>query len=249
MTARTRSRACPTPRKAATTIAFLAAVTGVTLGSARAAFRPFVYGGGQTLSTEKEDTDRLLNPITIDDRTGTWEAGFGARFYSKLNLHGNGQPKWEIRPRLGWSSGDLAGTTVTVKREDRRNPYEYTFREDFTWDSWQVGTQFLVNVRPGIGFLAGPVLQSVSFKAERDWEGSIPQFCSSCGDGRDKIGVRYGLLEVGAHLMPFPMPLAIETYWIPKRFELSTSRKGQGDYKANFATLANSFGGRVTYDF
>lgn len=227
----------------------LLAVTLLSSTGAGAATRPFLYAGGQSLATEKDDTDRLLNPITIKHNRGTWEAGGGLRFYSRLKLHENGQPRWEIRPRIGWSSGDLAGTSVDVEHTGGQNPYAYHYSEDFTWRSWQLGAQFLVNVRPSIGFLAGPSLQSVGFTARRKWSGDVPQFCSSCGDGKDKLNVRYGLLEVGAHVMPFTVPVALETYWIPKRFELSTTRRGQADYKANFAALAQSFGGRLTYEF
>jgi hypothetical protein len=229
---------------------FILGALALPPGLARAAVSPFVYGGASATYNEKDDTDLLLDPITIKDHRGSWEAGLGARFFSRQSLDAGGRPRWEIRPRLGWGGGNLAGVVVSVDRSnERRNRYSFTSAEEFRWRSWQASATFLVRPLPRIGLYAGPGLQSVVFRATRTWTGTIPQFCSDCGDGKDKITVRYGLLEVGAHVDPFSLPVSFETYWIPKRVDLSTTRRGQAEYKANFPKLTESFGGRLVVSY
>jgi len=241
---------------AVTTLTALASMACAT--SAQARLHPFVFGGGQQTRTEKEDFDVLLDPITIRGDEAAWEAGFGLRFFSSKDIGhlplasgATGIPRWEVRPRIGFGGGDLEGTEVRVARQQQGGDIEYSFRERFETSSWHAAVSFLVNLHPTIGLFAGPSVQTVDFEAKRDWEGQIPLFCGSCGDGKDQTRLRYGLLEVGAQLRPTRWPIGAELYWIPKRFELSTNRRTTQDqtYGANFATLTRAFGGRIVVEF
>lgn len=227
-------------------------LSGLVLGSASgasAAADPFFYVGGHTSTTEKiieDDRERLLEPYTVDGSSANWEVGGGVAIRPAAV---DGRARWEIRARYGLGGGDLDGNTLVQTDPDpNRN---FTIRESFDYKSWSAGVSFVRSLHPQIGLFVGPTLQSVEFEAKRDWSGAIPQYCYDCGSGKDRTTVRYGSLEVGARYRPTTLPIHVEGTFIPKRFDLSRSRRtGEGiTYRANFADLTRAVGLRLTYDF
>lgn len=218
---------------------------------ASAAWRPFLYGSGQWSRTEKEiddDRDHLLIPYTVKDDSRSWELGGGIRLFSR-NPDPTSRVQWEVRPRFGIGGGDLAGNSLHVSDPDSARTY--SFAESFDYSFWSAGVSVQALLGRGFGLFAGPGLQSVKYEATRDWEGAIPRFCALCGSGKDQTTVRYGLLEVGLRMRPTPYPLTLETSWIPKRVQLSTTRRADPNstYAAKFADLTQSFGARLLWDF
>lgn len=214
----------------------------------------FLYGGGSTIQTEREDLDELLYPIEIHDRKPGWEAGAGVRFHPGANTEPSlGHPVWELRIRGGLSGGSLEDLRVVFSRED---PPIYTAvtTEEFSYSSWNVTAIALARVHSVVGLYAGPGLHRVRFKGEmnRDWDGEIPNFCFDCGDAQGETDetVIYGLFEVGTRLTPLELPAALELFWIPARIPMSSNKiLGDDGYNPNFAELNDSWGARLTFDF
>lgn len=221
---------------------------------AEAAVRPFVFGGGGAIAHEKEDLDEMLDPYTIRKESAGWEAGAGMRFFSSFDGNGNSvksDPRWEIRLRLGFGGGNLPGTTLSGRRSVYPYQFSYDFvsRESYSFDTWSLGGNFLVNVLPRAGLFVGPSLQSVRIDAKRDWTG--PTDCPECGEAKDKLTERYGQIEVGGRWKPTDLPLSVEGYAIPERIRLSTTHILQSDNwtTANFPSFKRSYGARLVYEF
>jgi hypothetical protein len=135
-------------------------------------------------------------------------------------------------------------------RPDRsfRRFFPVSFREQFVYRSWALGAFFSARVYDNLGFFLGPVLQTVKYEAERTWTGRTD--CANCGPAKDKATSRYGALEAGAHYTLHQFPLRLEGYWVPKRFDLTTTHIIQTEiYKANFASFKGSLGARVSWEF
>jgi len=217
---------------------------------AHARLHPFVVVGGQASKAEKDDVDKLLDPITIHQSSGSWEAGGGLQFNTGHNAATNADGPVDIGLRLTYGRGTLPDESFSGTRSDfsYHHSYEVSYTESFHYTGWTAGALFSYRVLPHGGFYLGPVLQTANFKAERSWEG--PTDCFECGPASDKSMTRYGQLELGANAIPFNVPLRIEGYWIPWRRELSTTHIVQSDiYTANFSALKNALGMRLAYQF
>jgi hypothetical protein len=201
--------------------------------TARAAARPLLFAGFQTTSSEKTELDKLLDPYTIHNRTNRWDAGAGLRLFTFRGSYGRQTvPPWEFQFRLGFGGGTLPGSYVSGRRFLDRSSVDFTSKESFKYTTWAFGTAIVANVRPQTAFYVQPALQTVKYKATRAWTG--PSGCYLCGDATDQATSRYGLIEIGAQWKPVNNQFALEGYWIPRRFELSSTHIVRSqNYKAD----------------
>lgn len=223
-------------------------------GTARAEISPYLFMGGQALSAVTTLQDEWLDDYTERDSRPGWEGGAGLRIHRSLDtpsaVVAPGIPKWEFRVRLGYGGGSLEDATYSgfVSDFESGERLPFTSDESYEYTNWTVGASFMANVHPRFGFFVGPTVQIAKYKGDRKWTG--PENVSSGGDAKDESTVRYGLLEVGAHVRALSLPVVLETYWVPKRFELSTTHILQSDnWQGNFASFEQSVGMRVSYEF
>ncbi len=243
-------------------LAVIIALGLATLASAAdAAIRPFVLAGATAIRTEKTDLDEMLDEYTIQEDSKGWEVGGGLRLVSATGESGGadhgGVPSWgeraiEMRLRLTVNGGSLPDVNFSGQRSSGFSypprSFSVTSRETFDYISWALGGFFSARVYRGAGFYLGPVVQSVSYEADRSWTG--PTDCTQCGPGGDKATDRYGAFEAGLHYTLRRLPLRLEGWWIPKRVNLSTTHIVRSDnYQANFAAFKESMGGRVSWEF
>jgi len=221
---------------------------------AEARIYPFAYLGGSTVKTVREEQDELLNTREIEKWRQGWSAGAGMRLLAlQGDEMGAQRPRWEIRLKLAASGGEFEDVRVEFTR-DREPIYQAVTNDTFEYLGFSLGGTALARVHPLIGFFAGPSIQRIKLKGDRNrtWEGTIPDFCGSCGpfEGDAEATVIYGLFEVGARFETDRTPAAIEIFWIPKRVQMSSTQTVDSDgYRADFADLASSVGLRFTYDF
>lgn len=232
-------------------IAFVA--LGVA-GTADAKVRPFVYGGGSSMHTIREEEDELLLPVERKSWLESWEAGAGLHVFSETPAAPRWlRPVWEVRVRGGFMSGGLDDVHVEVHR-DRAPFYDAVIDEKYDYSGLQFGAVAVARFHEMLGIYLGPSLQRIKLRGElsEDWSGDIPEFCTTCVDREDDSEgtVLYGLIEVGARLTPLAFPAALEAFWIPHRVQMSsTIRPGSEGWIGDFAELNASVGARITYDF
>jgi hypothetical protein len=235
----------------------LAALTLACAGPGRAATDFFVFGGGSTVRTLRQEQDELLNNHERVNWEGSWEGGVGLRIFPGRNGSGleiAGPPAWEVRLRGGPIRGDLKNTRVVFSRQSPPI-YTATSTEKFNYSGWGISATLVTRVFSWVGLFAGPGIQSIKLKGElnRVWEGEVPtEICPDCGSrtGKNDASVLYRVLEVGARLTPGPTPVGVELFWVPNRVRMSTTETvGADDYQPNFAELKGAWGLRFTYDF
>lgn len=231
------------------------------VSTVEAAVRPFVLAGGSATKAEKIDLDEMLDEYKIREQGGNWETGGGVRFIPGVPRPGGvspgragpaGESPIEIRLRFTLGGGRLPDARFSGQRS---SGYSYpprrflvSSRERFTYNYWALGGFFSALVYDRGGLYVGPVLQTVEYRADRAWTGETG--CQQCGPAKDKATIRYGAVEAGAHYTLRHLPLRLEGFWVPKRFELSTTHIVQSEnYKANFSALKGSVGGRVSWEF
>jgi hypothetical protein len=229
---------------------FALVLSGVLVERADAVIRPFVVGGGLGTRAEKNDLDEMLDPYTIRESTGSWEAGGGVRFFSRTVRDGGEGERIGVRLRFTLGGGSLPGVRFSGWRSDYsyRSRYPVSYHETFRYDTWSLGTFFSARVLQRGGFYLGPALQTVKFEARRSWAGITD--CYLCGPGTDRATVRYGVIEGGVHYRPLAQPLRLEAFWVPARAELSTTQIVRSpNYSANFSSFKHSIGARLSYEF
>lgn len=221
----------------------------VFTGASQAQIRPYLYMAGRALTSESTFQDEWLDDYTEWDRSPAWELGAGVRIPGGQRV-AEGVPEWEFRAGLGYGRGDLEGATYSGYISDWRTRDKYPFEssESYSFSNWTVRTSFLYNIRPQYGFSIGPAVEIARHYGSRDWNG--PDGYYRGGDAEDSRTVRYGIMEVGGHVRLLPWPLTFETYWVPRRVELSTKhiRKAE-NWRANFASFRESMGVRLSYQF
>jgi hypothetical protein len=68
--------------------------------------------------------------------------------------------------------------------------------------------------------------------------------------GKDKQAVRYGQLDLGLQLTPKPGYPSLDVFWIPSRFDLSTTRRASvSGWQGEYPDMNASVGVGLVYDF
>ncbi len=230
-------------------------------GSSRAVVRPFVYGDLRWTPTQTQELDYFAPNSRPPDWTITvpwkampsWEAGGGVRFYSRFNPDGSplvGDPRWELRVRFGLGRGSLPGKLIHGDVGGLSGqPAPFTSQETYKDTNWTLGADLCFRLLWRAGIFFGPVFQSITTSGDRNWIG--PTTDPSSGDATDQSTLRYSMVELGARVKPLAAPLTLEAYWVPKRFQLSTTHILQSTnwQTATFPSFEHTLGFRVSLDF
>ena len=212
-----------------------------------ALLRPFLYGGVQRITWEKEEYNALLDLVTYRDGSNSWEAGGGLRILARKG--GDAISPLSFCARFGIGHGNLPGETISGRRFDGRSSFSYTSKESYDYSWWSFSPALMIEVRPELSFSIGPAVQRVKFNAVRDWTG--PSGFYETGNAKDEARVYYGLLDLGARVQPLSIPVFAEADWAPFRARLSTSHTFKSDNwtTATFSSFDHSLAFHLGYEF